>query len=52
LFDIAKAEREAKIESDAMADDLGRKAMTMVARDESPHGRSMPHEQLDDIFRS
>ena len=32
FFDIAKAERKAKIQPHAMADNLGREAMTMIKR--------------------
>jgi hypothetical protein len=33
FFDIAKAQREAKVEPDAMTDDLRGKAMTMIKRE-------------------
>src|SRR5882724_3259137 len=35
FFDIAKAQREAKVEPDAMTDDLRGKAMTMIKRDDA-----------------
>jgi len=46
FFDIAKAQREAKVEPDAMADDLSGKAMKMIKRD-GAHPCSMPHERAD-----
>src|SRR6266850_8419671 len=49
FFDIAKAQREAKVEPDAMTDDLRGKAMTMIKRD-GAHPRSMPHERADCLF--
>ena len=51
FFDIAKAQREAKVEPDAMTDDLGGKEMTMVKRRGGAHQYSMPHEQSDLILR-
>jgi hypothetical protein len=49
FFDIAKAQREAKVEPDAMTDDLRGKAMTMRKRD-GAHPYSMPHERADCLF--
>ena len=49
FFDIAKAQREAKVEPDAMTDDLRGKAMTMIKRD-GAHPCSMPHERADCLF--
>jgi hypothetical protein len=34
FFDIARAQREAKVEPDGMTDDLSGKAMTMIKRDD------------------
>ncbi len=49
FFDIAKAQREAKVEPDAMTDDLWGEAMTMIKRD-GAHACSMPHERADCLF--
>jgi transcriptional regulator with GAF, ATPase, and Fis domain len=51
FFDIAKAQREAKVEPDAMTDDLSGKAMTMIKRD-GAHPCSMPHERADCLFKA
>ena len=44
LFDIAKAQGEAKVEPDAMTDDFGREAMATVSRDRSMYQRIMRYE--------
>ena len=49
FFDIAKAQREAKVEPDAMTDDLRGNAMTMIKRD-GVHPCSMPDELADYIL--
>ena len=51
FFDIAKAQREAKVEPDAMTDDLSGKGMTMIKRD-GAHPCSMPHERADCLFKA
>jgi hypothetical protein len=49
FFDIAKTQREAKVEADAMTDDLRRKAMTIIKRDDAAPC-SMSHEWADCLF--
>src|SRR6266850_1655728 len=49
FLDIAKAQREAKVEPDAMTDDLSGKAMTIIKRDDA-HPCSMQYERADCLF--
>src|SRR6476646_2077462 len=46
FFDIAKAQREAEIQPNAMANDLGREAMTMVKRSGGADQCSMPDHRF------
>jgi hypothetical protein len=51
FFYIREAQGEAKIQPNAMIDDLGREAMTMIKRVGGAHQCSMPHAQPDLIYR-